>query len=466
MMVTDEINQIRNRILLADDEPLYLRTTAELLRRAGYECLTATDAAEAIQALTDQSIDLIIVDLNMPGNLDLELLNVGRKQYPQIPMIVATGAPSLRSAIDSVRLHIADYLLKPIRIEELIASVRRALASRQITANSNSIPAGTGDPVADLLIGHSAEMSEIHNLIRKAGASEASVLITGESGTGKELAALALHRSSSRSQGSFITVDCTAIPEALFESVLFGHIKGAFTGAAIDQPGLLRGAHGGTIFLDEIGELPLSSQSKLLRFIQHATFTPVGQTQPISIDVRIIAATNRDLSVEVKQERFRQDLFYRLSVIPIRLPPLRNRGDDICQLADHFLRTLNPPQRTGMKLSAEALAVLQNYSWPGNVRELRNVIERVMALSTGSLIQVGDLPPTMTDRLTDALAATTDGASPRHRVLARADRGYLEDLLKKSGGNVSHAATLAGVTRQGMYKLLQKHGIVPTDFRS
>ena len=448
------------RILLADDEPLYLNTTANLLRRAGYECSTATDADEALQILAREPIDLMIVDLNMPGNMDLELLHTGRQEFPEIPMIVATGAPSLPSAIDSVRLKMADYLLKPVKFEDLMSSVRGALATRDV------LPSEAKRHGQELL-GDCPAMREIHELIGRAGMADVSVLVTGESGTGKELAAQAIHRASRRSTAPFVTIDCTAIPESLFESVLFGHAKGAFTGAIADQPGLLKGASGGTVFLDEIGELPLPSQSKLLRLIQHSTFTPVGQSHSITLDVRFVAATNRDLVDEVRRGRFRRDLYYRLAVVPIILPPLRNRGDDLIILIHHFLNQVQTGTKTRqLQFSAEAIDRLKAYSWPGNIRELRNVIERVVALSQGPLIGPDDLPASISaGTVPNAHSKLTTSSSSRGQILSDADRLYLEELLRNSGGNISHAAAQAGMSRQGLYKLMAKHAISPGDFR-
>jgi len=466
-------NEPHARLLLADDEPLFLHATAKLLRRAGFDCRTATDAPSALEQMAQHPFDLLIADLNMPGNLELELLNIGRRDYPQIPIIVVTGAPSLRSAIDSVRLQIADYLLKPIQFDDLVNSVRRILASARSNTKpsipaerTNSSPDQTLDEPSP--IGNSAGFREVMDLVGRAASTDACVLITGESGTGKELVAQALHQASRRASSPFVTVDCTAIPEALFESVLFGHSKGAFTGALSDQPGLLKRAHGGTVFFDEIGELPLPTQSKLLRQIQHSTFTPVGQPTPASINVRYVAATNRDLQAEVRQERFRQDLFYRLSVIPILVPPLRERGTDIIELARHFLQLFQPQKSSApIEFSAEALQCLQRYSWPGNIRELKNIVERAVTLATGPQIETRDLP-TEVVRISrepaPGIASDSMGAS-RTGALIEADRGYLTDLLRKSGGNVTQAAAAAGVTRQGMYKLLQKHGITPAEFR-
>ena len=421
----------------------------------------------------------MIVDLNMPGNLDLELLNAGRRDYPDVPIIVVTGAPSLRSAIDSVRLRIADYLLKPVKFEDLVSSVRRTLTGRIFGDRGLPFPrsqiadglslASEAVPIEQRLLGESQPLRDLLDLVRRAAPSDASVLITGESGTGKELVAQALHYASGRKSAPFVTIDCTAIPESLFESVLFGHAKGAFTGALADQPGLLKGATGGTVFLDEIGELPSSSQSKLLRLIQHSTFTPVGQANPVSIDVRFVAATNRDLEDEVRRERFRLDLFYRLAVVPIVVPPLRNRAEDVVILARHFLH-LFQASRGGVasEFSPDAIAYLRNYPWPGNIRELRNVVERAVTLARGPMIERDDLPAALIRGAGNSTRHETTGRLPscRTQTLDQADREYLVELLRTSGGNISQAAVAAGVTRQGLYKLLQKYGITPAEFRA
>lgn len=462
------------RILLADDEPLYLQSTAELLRRAGYECRTATEADSALKILAEGEIDLAIVDLNMPGNMELELLNEGRRRYPDIPMLVVTGAPSLTSAIDSVRLHIFDYLLKPIRIDDLLAGVRRALASRatvtdttrERTSPATRKDAGRADTSGSPLLGTSQGIDNVLEVVDRIASLDVSVLIQGESGTGKELIAHAIHNSSRRRAQPFVTVDCTAIPDLLFESILFGHVKGAFTSADRDQPGLLRDAGGGTVFLDEIGELSLGSQAKLLRLIQHRTFTPIGQNRPLSLDVRFVAATNRDLRSLVKIERFRADLFYRLAVVPIEVPPLRDRGTDIVLLAEHFLREFQ--QQAGSHpatFTPAARQVLLSCDWPGNVRELRNVVERSAALTQSSVIDTVDLPESIVTASEVPRTIVTDATSIRENALIQADQEYLSNLLKANAGNVSQAAAAAGISRQGLYKLMRKHGIDPEGFR-
>ena len=457
------------RILIADDEPLYLRTTGQLLRKAGYECECVPDGETALEKLRSQSFDLILSDLNMPGNLKLELLQQGRSQWPNIPLIVITGVPSLPTAIESVRLGIADYLLKPVKFEDLLASVSRVLAHP--TTGIAEPPAVEGD-VEELsskfpeIIGRSEPMLEVLEIIDRVAQSDSNVLITGESGTGKEVVAEAIHRHSHRRDHNFQIIDCTAIPESLFESVLFGHAKGSFTGAIKDQDGLLSRCHRGTAFLDELGELPLVSQSKLLRAVQEQAFTPVGKGELHRVDTRYICATNRDLQEEINAGRFRQDLFYRLGVIHMELPPLRDRSDDVMLLAEAFLKNLQRDNARISGFSDEVIDCFCRYEWPGNIRELRNVIERTVALSRTETVQLSDLPKpiresnTSTSRSVSVLAEIS-----REEALDNADRSYLTALLEKHGGNISQAAQQAGLSRQGMHKLLTRHGLDAAEFR-
>ncbi len=456
----------RIHILIADDEPLFLRTTAALLEEAGYRCTCAPDGNHARQVLADQRVDLILTDLNMPGNRQLELLREGRGQWPETPLIVITGAPSLPSAIESVRLGIADYLLKPVKYQDLLSSIQRALRPR--TLPPSPAPDAAGDRACFReVIGESAAMRQVFEIMDRVAESDANVLITGESGTGKEVVAGAIHRRSSRREYPFQVIDCTSIPETLFESVLFGHARGAFTGAVRDQVGLLRQAHGGTAFFDEIGELPSSLQAKLLRVIQEPIITPLGKTQSERVDARFICATNRNLLLEVNTGGFRRDLFYRLAVIHIELPPLRDRGDDVLLLADHFLRQLKRPDQAVEELAPATKKLLQRYSWPGNVRELRNAIEHGLTLTRGKEILPDDLPQTVQQGVppdTSVRAEPVAGTS-RERVLRGAEREYLENLLRENRGNVARSAQQAGISRQGLHKLLKKHGVEPGEYR-
>lgn len=463
------VSQAPARILIADDEPLYRRTTAALLRKEGYECVPAEDGHAALEALEAERFDLVLSDLNMPGNLKMELLQEGRRKWPDLPLIIVTGAATLLSAIEAVRLGIADYLLKPVRFEDLLSSVRRTLAR----SARRSPPVTVADPALfPELIGDSPPMRELKEILRQVAGTDTNVLITGESGTGKEVVAQAIHRRSPRGERPFQVVDCTAIPESLFESLLFGHGKGSFTGAIRDQPGLLSQADGGTVFLDEIGELPAHLQSKLLRVVQEQTFVPLGKTQPESIDVRFVCATNRDLDLEIQTGRFRRDLYYRLAVIPLLLPPLRDRGDDVELLARHFLDRLRPSARGDLQWSDEALERLVDYDWPGNIRELRNAVEHGIAMARTDRILAGDLPLAVRTDSRPSTQASTATAPPDSRkfesrtaAIDEAEREYLIRLLKEHAGNVARSAIHAGLSRQGLHKLLRKHAIDAAEFR-
>lgn len=466
----------RPRILIADDEPLFLQTTGQLLRKAGYDCECVADGNAALRQLASQPFDLIISDLNMPGNLKLELLRQGRTEWPHIPLIVITGVPSLPTAIESVRLGIADYLLKPVKYEDLLASIRRVLAHRPSedappTAAEQSEPDEQGDKTSTAprfpeIIGQAKPMQDLLEILDRVTRTDANLLISGESGTGKEVVARAVHAHSRRQKRHFQVIDCTAIPEALFESVLFGHAKGSFTGAVQDQEGLLRRCDQGTAFFDEVGELPLPSQAKLLRAVQEQAFTPVGKSELIQVDTRFICATNRDLEVEVSAGNFRRDLFYRLGVIHLELPPLRDRGDDVLLLAQHFLSELCPPDRKITGFSQQVADAFRRYSWPGNVRELRNVVERAIALTQSEFVQLEDLPRPLQEITASPSSLSSATEISREEALDAADYQYLRSLLEKHGGNIAQAARQAGLSRQGLHKILTKHGIQAADFRT
>ncbi len=455
-------------LLIADDEPLFLKTTAALLRKAGFRCTTAPHGRAALEALSQESFDLVLSDLNMPGNLKLELLREGRTKWPEVPVIVITGAPSLPTAIESVRLGIADYLLKPVKYEDLLSAVRRALAQQarrpRKSASSTVEARRTRFPE---IVGESPPMQELFEIMDRVAETDTNILLTGESGCGKEVVAGAIHRHSRRSDRNFLIVDCTAIPDALFESVLFGHVKGSFTGAVKDQVGLLSQADGGTTFFDEIGELAAPLQAKLLRVIQEQTFTPVGKSASVEIDTRFICATNRDLELEVNAGRFRRDLFYRLAVIHIELPPLREREDDVILLARHFLKQLQPHEQRVTDFSEESLTLMRNYPWPGNIRELRNAVERGLALARGNEILPDDLPAPLRRAQEAGVVHRPTPATGASRADAvdGAERDYLISLLTKNSGNVAESARQAGMSRQGLHKLLKKHGVDASDYR-
>jgi two-component system response regulator HydG len=456
------------RILIVDDEPLFLKTTAALLHKAGFDCSCASNGSMALNAMSKDRFDLVLSDLNMPGNLKLELLHEGRRNWPDIPLIVVTGAPSLPTAIESVRLGITDYLLKPVKFDDLLSSIRRALSHQERHRQHNEAQAPASDRgLFPEIVGESPPMKELFEIVERLADTDTNLLITGESGTGKEVVASTIHRHSRRRSGNFQVIDCTAVPDSLFESILFGHAKGAFTGAIKDQSGLLRESDGGTAFFDEIGELPASLQAKLLRFVQEQTFTPVGKTEQIRVDTRFICATNRELELEVNAGKFRRDLFYRLAVIHIELPALRDRGDDVILLARHFLHQLQGEDRRIKGFSDEALAVLRHYSWPGNIRELRNAIERGIAMARDDAISLTDLPPSIRRAgKCERSQSVINMVSASHAdAMDVVEREYLVSLLRENCGNVAQSARQAEMSRQGLHKLLKKHGLDANDFR-
>lgn len=380
-------------ILLADDEPLFALTTAQFLEEQGHTVLYREDGERANDDVAQGNIDLVIADLDMPGNRQLELLNHCRLHHQHIPVIVVTGRPSLPSAIESIRLGIHDYFLKPLDLDDLLHSIRRAFPS-------NALAQVQPHPF-DELLGSSQAMCDVKQWAERIALSQATVLIRGESGTGKELLARAIHRRSRRRGGPFVTLDCTAIPEALMESALFGHVKGAFTGADRNREGLIAQAHQGTLFLDEIGELPLHLQSKLLRVLQFGSYLPIGTEREQHADIRILAATHRDLRHEVQQGNFRMDLFYRLSVLELVSPPLRSRLDDIPILVQHFLQQIAiRDQQPIRSIAPEALHLLASHTWPGNIRELQNAVERCVCLASNSQISADDILSSLPDLLT------------------------------------------------------------------
>ncbi|MEW4487321.1 sigma-54 dependent transcriptional regulator [Thalassoglobus sp. JC818] len=483
MAASDEYKKTE-RILIADDEPLFLRTTGELLRKSGFECVCVPDANSALAELEKGDFDLVLSDLNMPGNLKLELLRKHSDLQPEIPLIVITGVPTLPSAIESVRLGIADYLVKPVKFDDLLNSVKKALANSRRT--QIKYPRGRTKPAekSNRIIGECAKLRELLEIINRVATTDANVLITGESGTGKEVIAREIHERSHRRAGRFQVIDCTSVPEALFESMLFGHKKGAFTGAVDDAEGLLKQCDGGTAFFDELGELPAPLQAKLLRAVQEQTFTPVGSHIPVSVDTRFVCATNRDLELEVASGRFRRDLYYRLGVIHLELPPLRDRGNDILLLADYFLEELRPEDSPALKITAESQAALMSYAWPGNIRELRNVMDRAIALSNSDEITTADLPERIRSQgkidspvheAVPILKASIDLVEPqseskevqtREEAIDQAEHQYLVGLLKACSGNVSEAARQANLSRQGLHKLLNKHDLKAAEFRN
>jgi DNA-binding NtrC family response regulator len=437
-------------ILIVDDEANMRRVLSALLRREGLKTLEAADGEAALEVLKDQRVDVVLTDLKMPHMNGLELLAAASKQLPGVPVILLTAHGTVGSAVEALKQGAFDFLTKPFEPDEVRQVVSKAVATRKLEETETRI-----EPDEDpdrLLRGDSAGLGEVKRLIERVAPTSATVLISGESGTGKELVARSVHRHSPRADEPFVKINCAAIPEGLIESELFGHEKGAFTGASARKPGRFELADGGTLFLDEIGELPSSAQPKLLRAIQEGRFFRVGGTHTISVDVRLIAATNRDLLEEVHEGRFREDLFYRLNVVPIDLPPLRDRREDVSALGEFFLRRFARRLERGVcAITRDAQAALSAHSWPGNIRELENVIERATLLCDGAEITVDDLPPEMRRRPGGEREASESPLRERVRsATRRIERDAILEALASTRGNVTRAAQRLGLSRRGL----------------
>jgi DNA-binding NtrC family response regulator len=458
----------RERILVVDDEPDMAESCCFLLERAGYATKCALSGEAALQLLSEESFAVVISDVRMPRMSGLQLLDAIQHRDPDIEVLLITGYPEIQAAVAAIKQGAFDYLTKPYVEKDLLDRVAKAVAHRRMKDRNAGLKERLrSGPKGRQLIYRSPEFAEIVAVLERAARSDASVLIQGESGTGKELLAHHLHDASPRATKPFVPVDCASIPAELFESDLFGHVKGAFTGATSAKLGLFQVADGGTLFLDELGELPLPFQPKLLRAIQERTIRPVGSAEQIPIDVRIVAATNRNLVHEVEEGRFRQDLFYRLDVVRIQVPPLRERRLDIEELAQHFLRRFGAA--AGIGFGPGVLPLLSAYHWPGNVRQLRNSIERACALAQGRELTPADLPPELlggeSRPSSEADAGDNTFQAIKARTIAAMEHSYLAGLLRKHRGNVTHSADEAGMTRSALQKLLHKHGIKSTDYR-
>jgi DNA-binding NtrC family response regulator len=436
---------VPDRILLAEDDRELRAYLAEVLEDAGYE-VAAHPSGDAVlrDFAAERPGDLVITDLMMPGTAGAELLRALRALRPELNVIVITAFGSIDSAIEMVKLGAYDYLTKPFGRDELLLSIERALEESRLRREVAAL-ARSAAPRPPGFIGASRPIQALFALIQRAAPSPHTVLITGESGTGKELVARGLHVASGRS--TFLAVNCAALPEQLLESELFGHERGAFTGADRDKPGLFEAADGGTLFLDEVSELPAALQPKLLRALEQREIRRVGSTRARTVDVRVIAATNGSLEDRVADSRFREDLYWRLNVLPIHVPPLRDRPADIPLLAEHFLGD--------RRLAPDAMAMLTAYAWPGNVRELRNAIERAVTLAPGFEIRPSDLP----ERIQQAgqAAARVADASRRHIPLRELERDYILEILRQVHGNKSRAAEILGLDRKTLYRKLEEY---------
>jgi DNA-binding NtrC family response regulator len=449
-------------ILVVDDDLRMRELVAKVLAREGYAVRALSRAREVLQALAEGPADLVITDLRMPEMDGLTLLQEIKRLSPDTSVLLMTAFGSIDSAVQAIKAGAYDYLTKPFKMDELRLAVRRALEERQLRAEVQALreEVRTKYNFANIL-GKSKPMQDLFALIKKVAASRSTVLIQGKSGTGKELVAKAIHYNSPRRDRPLVTVNCSAIPKDLLESELFGHVKGAFTGAVANKRGLFEEADGGSLFLDEIGELSPELQVKLLRVIQERELKRVGDTRTISVDVRLIAATNRDLAQAVKDGSFREDLYYRLNVIPIVLPDLKDRAEDIPLLATHFLmkyaKEADPPIEG---ISKEAMRLLLEYDWPGNVRELENVIERAVILGRGPHITPEDLPAHLRARQSALPPQPNAGHGPR-LTLAELERQYIAAVLQETGWHRLKAAAILGIDRRTLYRKIRTYGLQP-----
>jgi len=447
------------RILIVDDEPSIRKVLAAHLKKFGYDVETATDGAGGIARLQEDLFHLVVSDIKMPVVDGMALLAWTRENQPGLPVILITAHGSVANAVDALKQGAHDYVTKPFDSDELRLTIAKALATEVAGRKRLSPERGRFE-----IIGRTPKMRKVYDLIEKVAPSPSTVLITGESGTGKQLVARALHENSPRSSGPFIEVNCGAIPESLFESELFGYERGAFTGAVSNKPGRFELANGGTLFLDEVGELPLEMQVKILRTLQERKVDRVGGLRAVNVDVRVIAATNVNLQEAMTNGAFREDLYWRLNVIPIPLPPLRDRTDDVPLLVEHFLRSFN--RRLGksvQRVAPDALAALLAHPWPGNIRELENLMERSVLLSEGEVIGLDDLAGLRTSNF-DSSSGDEGleelGLKEYVRVhTVKLERARIQRALSEEGGNVTRAARLLGISRKSLQTKMKEYGL-------
>ena len=456
-------------LLFVDDEPALRSLMAERLQERGYEVVEAESGEKALELLERFAFDVVVTDLRLPGLDGMRLIDEARARYPSIVTVVITGYGSVREAVEATKRGASDFIPKPFQFEELTHVLEKALAHRKLASEHARLSSendylrsqledryqfGTG------VIGRSPAMKKLFHLLETVGPSNSTILITGETGTGKEVVARAIHQNSPRKSNRFVALNCSAIPETLLEAELFGHVRGAFTGAVGTRQGRFEQAHKGTLFLDEVGTMSTALQMKLLRALQEREFERVGDNQTIKVDVRVIAATNSDLARMVGEGAFREDLYYRLNVIPVQLPPLRDRREDIPVLAKHFLDKFSPG--VPMQLSQGAMRVLMAYSWPGNVRQLENAIERAVTLGAGrTVIDVADLPPDLQegpDAVNAPFVDFPDEGIDLPAYLLSIERDLIQRSLQRTGGNRNKAAELLRIKRTTLVEKLKRLG--------
>lgn len=467
---------MQGRVLIVDDEKNITFVIQAMLERERFETLTYNQSSEALDAIASEEIDLVITDLYMPGPGGLEILEYCQRNFPQLPVVVITAFGTVEAAVAALKKGAFDFITKPFDQAELLSVVKKAVATHQqrikepiiFFPNQTATAAPTVGSVPQeisSIVGESSQMQEIFKVIAKIAQSPSTVLVWGESGTGKELVAYEIHRQSDRSSKPFVKINCAAIPATLIESELFGYEKGAFTGAVGSKPGRFELANEGTLFLDEVAEMPLEMQAKLLRVLQEQEFERVGGVSTISVDARIITATNKDLEAEVKAGRFREDLYYRLNVVPIRLPALRERKEDIDLLVKFFLGEFNKKLNRGIQgITPETLQVLRNFGWPGNIRQLENVLERMILMCEGNFLTADDLPEELAAALPQRdQEAHSDEASSLKQIVRRQTQTLEKDLIEKAleetHGNVTRAAEKLGLSRKGLQLKMKELGI-------
>ena len=448
---------IQVELLFVDDDDEFRGTAAQRFARRGFHVQQAPGVNDALRLLQDRQFDVVVSDFAMPGLTGIDLLQRIKELSPECEVILLTGQGTVETAVQAMKLGAYDFLSKPFSLAELETLIQKAYERRRLSQENVQLKAVLERNQPKLrMIGESPAMLEVFKLIAKAGPSDKAILIQGESGTGKELVARALHDHSSRAGKPLVSINCTALTETLLESELFGHEKGAFTGAVVAKPGLFELADGGTLFLDEIGEMPGVMQAKLLRVLQDGSMRRVGSLQERRVNVRVITATNRDLAAEVAAHRFREDLFYRINVMSLDLPPLRTRAGDITLLVNHFLGT-------GWQIAPDALRVLETYQWPGNIRQLINVIERGKILAEDQFITTDELPAVImnpTSTTGAAVSATTISAAlADDGTLAAIEKARVVDVMQRQKGNKSRAALMLGISRRSLYRLLEKYDL-------
>jgi len=451
----------KNRVLVVDDEPGMRDFLEIMLRKDGYEVDTASDGAEAIDRIEQKMFDLAVVDIQMPIMNGIDVLQKINEKSPETTVIMITAYASHETAIDAMKLGAYDYITKPFKIDEIKLVIKKSLEKKRLERENSRLKKeletkyGFGN-----IIGRSPEIVKVFELIKRVSELKVNILISGESGTGKELVARAIHYSGNRHEGPFVPVNCGAIPENLMESELFGYKKGAFTGAQRDKKGLFEEADRGTIFLDEIGDLPLHLQVKLLRALEGKEIRPLGSTEVVPIDVRVISATNRKLEDEVAAGKFREDLYYRLNVINIQLPSLRERKADISPLAIHFMTRYSREMEKDIRgISPKVLEILENYNYPGNVRELENIIARCVALETSNVIRHETLPQLVSGRDYLDLDTSFTSSTSLDTLLGSIEKKMIDKALRSAGGNKTEAAKLLGITLRSFRYRLAKHGM-------